>query len=396
MLRPIVDTVTRRAVAPVGLASLVSTLNSLGISVLYARLAGPAQYGVFQLTLAIVGLAGIVALAGSPSSATRAAAQGRAAARGLFRARLPYAFAAAALLGAAGGVLWIVRQDALGPGLIAAAAVLPLFVGGDVYPAHLIGARRFGDFLLFQLVLQASTLLAVLAAVALAPGSPWLAVLAIGGLTGLVQLRGLVRLPPHPLDLGDLAYARRLTVLTILTTLDVRLDILLAGFLLGPRDASFVAVARTLPTLGKRIWEIVYQPLFVRIASLGEADALREARRLRWPILAVLGGFAAAGAAIAPWLIPALYGPPFRTAVHLSQLLLLATALIAAGYPEEVFFKAHGRFRELTRIYTILPLLSFAALPPLILTLGIIGIGVEALLVAVVYIALIVWLARDA
>ena len=344
--------------------------------------------------MTLVGVVGVLALAGAPSAATRAAAQGRPAARALFFVRLPYATAAAAALGIAAGILALARPSPLSAALGVGALVLPLFVGGDVYPAHLIGSKRFGTYLRFQLLVQTLTLLAVVAAVAADPHAPWLAVAAVGGLTGIVQLRGLARLPHRRLEAGDLAYAKKLTALAMLAVVDVRLDILLSGFVLGAREASFVAVARTLPTLGKRIWEVGYQPLFVRLSELGEREALQRARRLRWPILAVLGTFAAVGVLAVPWLIPAVYGHRFHGAVHLSQLLLVAMVLMAAAYPEEVFFKAHGRFDRLTRVYVTLPVISFALLPPLVLLLGLTGIGVEALLVAAVDVVMILWLAR--
>lgn len=372
-----------------GLASLVSMLNSIGISIVYARVAGPASYGTYQLALTVVGLASVAAFGGAASAATRAAAQGRPAARALFRLRLPYALATAAVLAAPVAALAILRPGPLSAGLAAGAVVLPLMTAGDVYPAHLVGSRRYGDFLRFQVVLQTTTLVGVVAAVVVAPDAPWLAVLAIGALTGLLQVRGLASLPASDVDPVDVAYARKITALSILTTIDVRLDILVAGFLLGPREAGLVAVARTLPTLGKRVWEVLYQPLFVRVAAAPEHDALQYVRRVRWPLLGVVGGFAVVAMLLVPWLIPALFGSSFRSAVHLSQLLLAATALTVAGYPEEVFFKAHGRFDRLTRVYIVLPLVSFATLPPLVLLFGIVGIGVEALLVAVVYLILI-------
>jgi O-antigen/teichoic acid export membrane protein len=393
-LRPLVDVVLRGGVGPVGLASAASVLNSVGISVIYARVAGPAPYGTYQLTLTIAGVASVAAFGGAPNAALRAAAQGRQAARQLFRMRLPYTLGTAALLAAAAGAVALARPGPLAAALGAAALVLPLFTAGDVFPAQLIGARRFRDFLRFQVVLQATTLVAVCAAVLVAPESPWLAVLAIGGLTGLLQLRGLVTLPRADADPIDLSYARKITALSILMTIDVRFDILLVGFMLGTREAAFVAVARTLPTLGKRVWEILYQPYFVRVARAPEHEALRYARRLRWPLLGVLGSFAAVGAGLAPWLIPAVYGGSFGSVVPLSQLLLLAMVLTAAGYPEEVFFRAHGRFGRLTPLYIMLPLVSFATLPPLVVLLGIVGIGVEALLVAVVYLVAILVLAR--
>src|SRR6266542_3410848 len=164
---------------PLAGVSAVSLLNSLGITVLYARLGGARAFGTYQITLAITGALGVVALSGTGTAATRAAAQGRSAAWPLFRLRLPYVAAAAAILLVAGAALASAGNGSLGAALLAAGVATPFFLGADVYPSHLIGTGRYRSYFAFQLAVQALTLVAVAGTLALAPHEPWTAVLAM-------------------------------------------------------------------------------------------------------------------------------------------------------------------------------------------------------------------------
>lgn len=381
------------SVSPLALASGLSMLNSAVIAVLFAQLAGPRAYGVYQLDFAVGGVVALLALSGSATAATRAAAQGRSAAWPLFRARLPFAAAAAGVLGLVALVLASLGRGELAAATGALAAVLPLFVGGDVLGGQLIGERRYRAYLGLQAVVQSGTAIAVLVALLVAAGEPWLAVLGVAGLTGAVQLLGLRRLRPGAATGDDRRYARRLTLVAALTAVDVRLDLLVTGMLLGAREAGIVAVAVTFPTIVKRVWEVLYQPFFVEM-SADPARAPALVRRARLLLALGLAGISGALALLAPLLVPALFGDAFGDAVALAQLLLAAAALMPLGFLDEVYLKAKGDVGRLGVVYLVLPGVSFVALPPLVYLLGIDGIGVEAIVVAVVYVALVRALAR--
>lgn len=370
-------------------------VNSIAIAVLYARLAGPLPYGIYQLAFAVAAIAAIIALPGSATAATRAAAQGRNAAWPLLRARLPFALAGALGLGIVAAGMATAGRGALAAAFAAAAVTFPFFVGADVYPADLIGARRFMMFLAFQLVVQTTTALAVVVALLVSPGQPWVAVAGVAGLTGILQLYGAVRHRATALvDTSDFSYARKMSLVIVLATVDARLDVLVSAALLGTRQAGIVAVARTPPTAIKRIWEVLYQPFFVKMAALSRRDAFAVARGYRVPLVGALGGISVVAALAAPWVVPAMFGHRFHGAVRLTELLLLSNIVFFPGYLDEVFLKAQADLRRAKFIYIILPAVSLIALPPLVYALGIEGIGYEALLVAVVYVVLVSRLAR--
>lgn len=384
-----------RQLSPLGWATALSTLNSLVIAVVYARVAGAAAYGTFQLALALSAIAGIIAFGGAPTAAMRAAAEGRSIARALFRRRLPWCGLAAVVLGAVAATLLAAGNEPLAAAVLAAVLVLPATVGGDVVPAEILGSGRFRAYLRYQAGLQLVSAALVATAAVAAPDSPWLAVLALQASIGTWQLRALLRLPqPRPPTADDLRYARGLSGLNVLTNVDARLDIVLTGALLGSRETGIVAVARTIPLTMKHVWELLYQPIFNRLAASSREDAAVWIQAQRWKLVAVLGGMNVAAAALCPFLVPAVFGDQFDDAVLPAQLVLLAAALLTVGSLESVFLKASGRIRQLTILLVALPVSSLLVLPPALLVAGPAGIGIKALVVSAVHVALAIWLTR--
>lgn len=384
-----------RQLSPLAWAAALSTLNSLIIAVVYARVAGAAAYGTFQLALALTAIAGILALGGAPTAVMRAAAEGRSIARALFRRRLPWCVLASVALAAGAAVLLAAGNEPLAAAVLAAVVVLPATVGGDVVPAEMLGAGRFRAYLRYQVGLQLTSAVLVAAAAVAAPDSPWLAVLALQASVGAWQLRALLRLPrPLPATDEDLRYARGLSGLNVLTNVDARLDIALTGLLLGARETGIVAVARTIPLAMKHVWELLYQPIFNRLASTPHEDALAWMHARRWKLMAGLGGLNVAAAALCPLVIPAVFGDEFRDAVLPAQLVLLAAALLTVGSLESVFLKATGRLRQLTILLVTLPVSSLLVLPPALVLAGPAGIGIKALVVALLHVTLAISLTR--
>lgn len=386
-----------RRLSPLAIATVVSALNSLGIALVFAHGASAAAYGRYQTAVAAVAIAGLLALSGSAVAVNRAAAQGRSVAWGVFRARLPWCAAAAALLAAASAVVGLAGSTASAATLAAGAVALPLWLGGDVYPAELLGRQDYPAYLRFQLAVQAGTLIAVTALVLAWPGRPWLAVLAVGTLTGLLQLRGLRRLRASADDArADLRVARSFTSVSILSAVDARLDVVLTSGMLGAREAGVLAVARTIPGYLKLAWEVLNQAYFARLAGDSARAARDVARRHRWVAVAVLGGGAALAALTAPLLVPLLFGEALRDAVIPMQLFLAGTVAVSFTALEGVWLKAQARVRELQIMYAILPVIGLASLPVLLSWFGVAGAGAKALLVATVQALLVVVLVRRA
>jgi hypothetical protein len=80
--------------------------------------------------------------------------------------------------------------------------------------------------------------------------------------------------------------------------------------------------------------------------------------------------------------------------VPVTQLLLVSSIVLAFGSLESLLLRAQGFVRSLNTLYIVLPLVSIVSLPILIAVGGLVGVGVKAILVAVVHGGLAVWLAN--
>jgi O-antigen/teichoic acid export membrane protein len=394
-IRGLAREVIRTSRASVSLTPLVgayaaSLVNSLLIAILSTRIAGVEYYGIYQLTFSILAVVGIVSLVSSGAAVTRAAAQGRSVAWRLFCARLPYCLATSLLLVCGALVLFEAGNTTLGAALLGISFTIPLFLGADVYPAFLLGKKRWRSYLRFQLIVQGGTVIGVAGALLLAPEEPWIAVLAVAAFTGIAQFAGLWPLRREATSAKeDIRYAKEVTLLSVLPAVDGRLDIVVVGALLSAKDAGLVAIARSLPLLTKRVWEILFQPFFVKMSAVGPQENLRIVRRYRALLFLTLGSASLIGALVAPVLLPVIFGKDGRGAVTLAQLLLLSTALTVLGLLDEVLLRAQGDIQRLRVVYVALPAISILTLPLLVYFFGIKGVGLEAVLVAATYVVLL-------
>jgi O-antigen/teichoic acid export membrane protein len=220
-------------------------------------------------------------------------------------------------------------------------------------------------------------------------------VAALTGSIGAIQLAGLLTARRGArADHVDRTYARRMTLISALAVIDTRLDILLTGLLLGARDAGLVAAARLFPGLVKTFWTVLYQRCFPSLAAGSVEDGRALVRRYRTLLVSGVGVVAAVGSLLAPFLIRALFGAHFEGAVTLTRLLLAAAFVSSFGFLDLTLVRAQGDLRREGVVLAVLATLSLVALAPLILLLGIEGVGVEALIAAVAYSGLAMYLAR--
>jgi O-antigen/teichoic acid export membrane protein len=374
----------------------VSMANSVAITIAYARLGTAKSFGTYQLGIAAIATVAPLGLAGAAAAVTRGAAQGRSPAWPLFRYRFALCLAAGAALAVVGLAFALADRSSVAATLFVAGLMVPLFQGGDVYQAHLLGAREYARYFRFYATVQISTAAGVIAAVAALPDKPWLALLALTALTGAFQLRGLLSLRRAAVSSdADVRFAKRMTWITVLGAVDARLDILVVGALIGVKDVALVAVAQTLPTGLKRLWAAVIQPAFVRMSAEHATAARDVLRRNRGPALAGSVIVAAVGLVVAPAVIRTVFGSAYEESTTLAQLLFVAAAISSVGSLHETLLRAQDRLGRVAVIYVVLPLLSFISLPLLVGWLGIEGVGVEAIGVAIVYAAVATYFAEQ-
>lgn len=272
---------------------------------------------------------------GLPGYAAKAAAQGRS------RAVLVGSVGGLAMLvGMVGVVVAVPVADALAEGrdvvrswLIVGFALLPISLFGQVVQLIANGLERWNLVIAARLaapVIAVPVLVALYASDTLTVGSA-AAVTIFAGLMSagpcLAVLRGIGRpvfelsAVREALSFGTRVWAGNLTNLA-----NQRLDQLLMIPLVEPAELGFYAVAVTLATFSTFLTGAVGTAV-TPVVARGEWGLTARALRVT---LAVVATASALVAAMAPWLVPALFGSAFEPAVGMTWILLVA-GVPAAG-----------------------------------------------------------------
>ena len=218
----------------------------------------------------------------------------------------------------------------------------------------------------------------------------------IGGAARVLGRRGCVRvrrarardaLRDAPFFWSSLFHTNLMSTLRLLTQ---DADILLVGGLLGPAAAgglrSVKSVSRLMSSMG------VEQVLSPRIAARCQAGDSAGARRVFGQgALAVGGAFTVIAAVLAVLggrLLGALYGPEAAALGALLALMAGARALNAVGAVSVPLLVSTHRSGALAVSAAAGALVFFAATPPLLLTAGLLGVGVGQVLAEATSLAL--------
>lgn len=378
----------RRTVAPLGAATVVSQVNSILILLALTNLGTLDTLADFRLALSAVAIATIVALPGAAVAVARAVARGQDVTFAIARRRVPWSVAGAAGLAVTGAVLMLLGRGSTGLAVAVAGIVFVPWSVSDLAGAHLIGARSFPRYLRLQAVVQSSTVAWVVLAVTLGHGRAWLIVLGYLGLTAVAQAFVLVRLQ-RTVDQAALdechLYGKRLSKIGVLSSIDLQLDVLLTAALLSKPNVALLAVGRAGGQFLKATWYLVSQANIGRLAALDETESRSVSMRLAVALTAVYALIGVVAAALCPWVVPFVFGEDYAGAVPVAQLLLLVPAVSATGSCLELHLKAQARVRELYVLHLVKPLASAALLPLALVLFGLVGVGIEALVIAVLY-----------
>lgn len=342
-----------------------------GAGLVIARALGPREQGFYSLTLAGALLAAAALNGGVGLAAVPALRSGEASARRLLRAQLRWIAGvsgclALAALAAAGPA----RESAarcLGWDAAAAGAVALIVLGalaGDVFFYDLLAVGRLVAGPLLNLA-RAGVLLAGAGALALGGGLGLTATLAVhaaaqmagaAGLLGLL-LRSARRAPGEPAapaaapptagagaappapETAPRTLLRRLLargwvgqLSAVAALLHQRLDLALVTVWHGAAAAGVYSIALL---LGELLWNLpaALSPVLVYTSAAPDGGAPRDrlaARAVRVGLLATLAA-AAPLAALAGWLIPALFGAAYAGAAAPLRARLPGVVAYAAG-----------------------------------------------------------------
>ena len=333
-------------------AKLGSQIISWSVTIFVMRLLGPADYGLMAMATVLVGFTGLIAEMGLGSALVQSEQIDAARQRQVFglsllvNSGLYLSLAIAAPLAVAA-----FNEPRLLLLILVMGLQLPL-AALTVVPESM--ARRELNFKalgIIELVVQTTTVLTTLAAALLGLGVWALVVgqLAQSAIKSLLLLAhfGTVK-PTFSLrqQKSLLVFGGSLTLNRMVWYFSSQADVFIAGRLLGSHLLGIYSVATHLANMPmQKIMSISNQVAFSAFARLQDQPAkmsaalLRSLRLISALSLSLLWGLAG----VAPELVPAMLGDPWRPAIIPLQLIaavvpiriisaLLSTALIAAGH----------------------------------------------------------------
>lgn len=385
------DSPVRRASAGTVAASIVQQAMLIVSGALTARILGPTDRGHAALVVLIPSVLAVAGSLGLSSAIRHAIAQNTTNARCALRALrsdITAQVLALTLCHAVITLVWILPSlpESARPAAWISLCTIPAVFLLDYTRAVLQGHMRFTAFSVVQVTPQIIYAAGVSVLYTIDKGSINSVVLlgTVAALfTGLISwvlaapyLRASeIGSPPTRRNLRR--YARRTYLGQVAPIESFRLDQLVVGAMMSPAVLGFYGVATAFSNLSRFLGSSIGYVLAPHIAALPPARRRRSLLRGLGFTAALCGGITLVLMAAAHLLVPLLFGEPFRPAIPLAQILLIAgfflglrraalAGLQGLGHPEI------GSYAELVA------LAIFALLLPLAVSLDD-GLGIALL-----------------
>jgi O-antigen/teichoic acid export membrane protein len=214
-----------------------------------------------------------------------------------------------------------------------------LLLGGQVTDAlHAFGRHVAASWCATGPAVAALLLTVVVAASSNASAQYFLGVLAVSVLGQVLLAFGLLHSHgPRVTRADGPAWGRLLRLgvpgvgLALGQSLTFRIDRYLVGVFLTPAAVGAYSVAATVPEILRLIPYSVSQIVF-RQSAVDPSYSWRRYPRHRAAVVALVAGAAVVAGVSAPWVIPAVFGEEFRSAVAPLEILLVAELAISRFY----------------------------------------------------------------
>ncbi|WP_404371440.1 lipopolysaccharide biosynthesis protein [Kytococcus sedentarius] len=329
----------KRSIGATSAASATSAIAAFLVSILLARLVGPAGQGLVNLVTTSAGLVTLVGVAGT-GLALRLRSKGDPAAKD-FHAFSAFTLSAAPLAAVIALIVTLVlHRESWTQAEVVAIATYGLFAFLARQTQE--GIQALGDVaraiwgVVTSHAVNASFLVA---AILYAPDSLLAALWAAAGgqiaqvFIGIMLTRGPQRDMWRPVWSGRrVATLLRIGIPSLGYGLGLfalqRADRLLLVSLSSPSAAGLYAVASSVGEAGRLLTAPIGQQLFVRVTASGYDAATRRAY---WLVLAMQALPLAAMVLLADPIIPAVFGAPYQESAQLLQWLALAEFFMGAA-----------------------------------------------------------------
>lgn len=342
---------------------IVSMIVALALSVAFANLLSPEEYGTYRFIISIVSLWGGILLSGANIAVTGAVARG---AERTFNASITLQFKwnlAGVICIAGTGVYYLVQGNTnIGYPILAASLIYPISSIFNTYIAYFAGIRDFRNQSIYESIASATYVSVIFIALLLGANAGLLAVLfflsnLIGHSFGFAKARSKVD-PSTPADNTALTFAKQLTLISIPASFILQLDSIIVFHYLGSAGLAIYAFSMLGPDklsgLLKSVSTLALSKFARRTTNQLRSSMLK--RSFQFSIFAAC--IALAYIVAAPYIFRVFYSQ-YLDAVRYTQIYALS--LVAAGVmlPMSSLF-AQSRIRRIAATNFGLPIVQLA------------------------------------
>lgn len=390
-----------RSVAGSGVVRIASMVASFVVGVLLARGLGVKGYGYYGLALSVLTIAGIPSELGIPRVVTREIAASlarndQAAVFGVLRWSHRVCLTISVIIGlcaaAAGVVLFSRGSTILGTTLIAGAPLIPLetmahLKGGALQGLHHVVLGQMPINLLRPMLMAAILVPLMIAGFALVP---WTAMAlysaTAGGVVVLSDIWLRKRLPPAvPARLVEegrrwLASSIPIALADGMRVLQTELSVLLMGLMAAPAEVGLFKIAGATAITAAAPFTIIARVAFPVMARLhADNDTVRLQKTvtaLAWTQFVIVVLMAVPLIVFPDLLLRLVFGQQFTGAAMALRIMSAGQIANAIFGPNTALLLMTNKERRVTRAMAIALALNLITIPPLVLTLGVVGAAI--------------------
>jgi len=354
----------------INLGSILVSLFSLALYIIFARTLSPETYGTYQYLLSAGALIGAFSLTGMNNAVTRAVAQGREGTlRSAVRAQLQWGVLPASISLMVALYYLSAHNGLLAAGFALTAIFMPVNNALNTYSSYLIGKKDFKRLFLYNLSINIFFYGGLILLALAGPGA--LALIAVNLVTQLVGLYLAYRTTvkkfhlPDTDDIETLQYGKHLSFMGVIGSVAQYADNILAFHFLGPVSLAVYSFATAVPDRAVGLLKFIPTALFPKLAEhdLAGARAAVSFKRIIWMLVLALI-IAGVYALFAPAFFTLLF-PRYTAAIAFSQVYGLSTFVLLGA----VFSSALTAQKQIKQLYVL-----NTAAPILQLTLQVLGI----------------------
>ena len=363
----------------------MSSVFSLGASIIATRALGPHGRGELAVLIAVPGVIGIMGLLGLDTANLRFAGQSHSAFRQVVRRALVFALGLGTAMAAAwwvAGLRWPLVRLGLDPRLaLLSAALCPVILLSTLLGTAEIGRGRTAVYN----VVAAGTMVVYLAGVVILRVAGHLTVVACFAVYGASQVLGIIALlvlaTKRVHDDGEgipmrqySSYALRAYLPNVVQYGMLRMDVPVIQVLAGTTAVALYAVALPFAEALLLLPAAVGLVLFPQVTSGAVNRA--AAKRIAVAVMITTTALAAAIAVATPLVVPVLYGSPYRDSVTVVWSMLPGLIIFSAARTTQTYFSGTDNLRPVVMAAVAEVAAGLIALLALVFRFGAVGAGI--------------------